>query len=101
MKVIIMCAVTVDGKIARGPKELVNWTSKEDKKIFARETKKAGLVILGRNTYETFGRPLKERLNVVLTANPKDHESQRGILEFTSKKPRELVRELSRRGFKT
>ena len=82
MKLILFCAITVDGKIARTDNEIVNWTSGEDKKLFATETKKAGVIIMGNNTFKTFGRPLKERLNIVLTKNVKKYKNEKGILAY-------------------
>jgi len=100
MKTIIMCAITLDGKIAKKSGEFVNWTGSEDKKIFARETKKSGVVIMGHNTYKTIGKPLKGRLNIVLTSNVENKTGQKGILEFTSRAPVEIQRHLEARGFK-
>ena len=44
---------------------------KPDMKFF-RETTSGGVVIMGRKTLETFpnGKPLKNRLNIVISANP-------------------------------
>ena len=95
-----MCAITLDGKIAKNSGEFINWTGSEDKKIFARETKKSGVVIMGNNTYKTIGRPLKDRLNVVLTSNTVNKTSQKGVLEFTSHSPSEIQHDLVTRGFK-
>lgn len=101
MKVIIMCAVTIDGKIAKSQGEFINWTGQEDKKLFAAETKKSGVVIMGHNTYKTIGRPLKDRLNIVLTSTTSDKVSNPGVLEFTSAHPRRILDDLSERNFNT
>lgn len=94
-------AMTVDGKIARNQEELTNWTSPEDKKLFAKTTKEAGVFIIGHRTYKTIGKPLPGRLNVVLTRSPDKHKSQKGVLEFTDSPLRELVKDLHARGFST
>lgn len=101
MKVIIMCAATVNGKIARDQNDSLEWTSKEDKKFFAQETKKAGVIIMGHNTYKSIGHPLKERLNVVLTPQNLTAENQLGLLEFVSHTPQQVLKDLENRGFQT
>lgn len=60
-KVILLMAITLDGKIAKHTNQLAAWTSRADKKIFVSETKKAGVIIMGRTTYDTIGRPLPGR----------------------------------------
>lgn len=100
MKLILMCAVTIDGKIAKKPGEFVNWTGSEDKKIFSRETKRAGVVIMGNSTFKTIGKPLKSRLNIVLTLRHAGEQGQKGILEYTAEPPKEILRGLKNRGFK-
>lgn len=99
MKTILLMAITVDGKIAKTTDHLANWTSKADKKIFVEETKKAGVIVMGETTYNTIGRPLPGRLNVVMSYAPDTSKNQLGILEFTNTPPRELLQELSDRGF--
>ncbi|MBI3334991.1 MAG: dihydrofolate reductase [Candidatus Portnoybacteria bacterium] len=99
MKVILLMAMTVNGKIARTRNELVKWTSTEDKKQFRTVTKKAGALIMGKTTYDTIGKPLPERLNIVLTRNLQKMRSIPGTLEFTNKPLRELLLDLERRGF--
>ncbi len=99
MRVILLMAITIDGKIAKTTDHLANWTSKADKKIFVEETKKAGVIIMGETTYNTIGRPLPGRLNVVMSQVPDASKNQLGILEFTNTQPRELLPELASRGF--
>jgi len=100
MKVIIYCAVTLNGKIARGQSDPLDWTTKEDKGIFAIETKKAGVVVMGHNTFNSISHPLKDRLNVVLTLKDKDSENLPGFLEYTCQTPKQILETLKRRGFK-
>lgn len=94
-------AATLDGKIAKHATQFADWTSKADKKIFVAETKKAGVIIMGETTYDTIGRPLPGRLNVVLSLEPEKRENIPDILEFTKKLPRELLADLAKRGFET
>ena len=81
MKVILIMAQTADGKIARASDELVDWTSKEDKRFFIDKTKEAGVMVMGSNTYRTIWRPLPGRLNVVLTSHPEAEKSESGETE--------------------
>ncbi len=52
MKVILMMAVTLDGKIAKTSHHFPNWTSSEDKKaFFSGFKKKRGGVNGGQNLF--------------------------------------------------
>lgn len=65
--------VAVDKNWAIGNKGKLLVSIPSDMKFFREETSGEGkAVILGRKTLETFpgGRPLKDRLNVILTKNP-------------------------------
>ena len=93
-------AITLDGKIAKHTTQLADWTSKADKKIFVAETKKAGVIIMGKTTYDTIGRPLPGRLNVVMDLEPETSKNIPGSLEFTNTPSKELIKELKDRGFK-
>ena len=64
MKIILMMAMTADGKIAKNSDHFPDWTSKEDKKMFMRVTKEVGVVIMGDKTFFTFPKALPERLLV-------------------------------------
>ncbi len=61
MEVILLMAMTLDGKIARTRSELVNWTGKKDKQYFVKVTRNAGVVIMGSKTFDTIGYPLPGR----------------------------------------
>ncbi|HRY63050.1 MAG TPA: dihydrofolate reductase family protein [Patescibacteria group bacterium] len=101
MKTILMMAITADGKIAKHATQLADWTSKADKKIFVEETKSAGVIIMGKTTYETIGRPLPGRLNVVLDQTPDTSKNIPGSLEYTNLPPKSILADLAKRGFKT
>lgn len=75
MSVFIIASISVDGLIApagldhEGPSTY--WTSREDTEFFKAKTKEAGVVIMGRTTWESIPekfRPLKDRLNIVYTS---------------------------------
>jgi dihydrofolate reductase len=99
MKSILMMAITLDGKIAKYTDHPATWTSGADKKIFVEETKKAGVIVMGQTTYDTIGRPLPGRLNIVLNITPDTSKNIPGSLEFTNTQPKELLEELEKRGF--
>ena len=103
MKTVLIAAITIDGKIAKYPGHNVDWTSKEDKQFFRAETKKAGAVIFGSTTYRAIGRPMPDRLNIVMTRNPADfaNEENAGLLEFTSNAPEKILAALGAREFST
>lgn len=95
IKAFIIAAVTTDGFIAQtAGHSPMQWTSKEDKARFVELTKRAGVVVLGSNTFKTFPRPLKDRLNIVYSRN-----QQFGGTETTTDEPVELLKKLEERGF--
>ena len=100
MKLILMMAITLDGKIAKHTTQLADWTSHADKKIFVEETKRAGVIIMGKTTYETIGKPLPGRLNIVLDQKPDANKNIPDSLEYTNLTPDKLLSDLEKRGFK-
>jgi len=92
-------AITLDGKIAKHTTQLADWTSKADKKIFVDETKKAGVIIMGKTTYDTIGRPLPGRLNIIMELNADNSKNIPNSLEFTETPPKKLIQQLTNRGF--
>jgi len=100
MHCFIIAAISADGFIAKDPvAPSTVWTSKEDKKRFVEISKRAGVCVMGRKTWETFGgRPLKDRLNIVYSSKPID--GLPAAVEQTTKQPAELLQELGGRGFK-
>lgn len=97
IKIVLMMASTVDGKIAKNKDHFANWTSKEDKKLFVKESKKHGVIIMGENTFKTFPAPLPSRLNVVFSYN----ETPRQIdnLKYVSGEPELVLKELESLGY--
>lgn len=100
MKIVLIMVSTVDGIITKRADADVDWSSKEDKKLFVQETKKLGTIIMGRTTYDVVGRHLPGRLNIVLTSDPKkyQHKEIPGELEFMSGAPHEVIATLEKRG---
>jgi dihydrofolate reductase len=59
--------------------DLIPWKSKKDMQFFYQKTKN-NIVIMGRSTYFSLPkniRPLKDRLNIVLTKDPKGYMNDR------------------------
>jgi len=56
---------------------------------------------MGKNTYDTIGRPLPNRLNVIMTLHPEIEENIEGSLLFTKTPPAQLLKELEAKGFDT
>jgi dihydrofolate reductase len=100
MRVLLVAAMTIDGKIARGPHEVTDWSSPEDKSMFMRVSQESGVLIMGRNTYETLARPLPGRLHVVLTRRPSSWTAPKQV-EFTAAPPADILADLERRGYRT
>lgn len=99
MKIILMMAVTADGKIAKNSDHFPDWTSKEDKKIFADITKKQGVVIMGDKTFFTFSKPLPDRLNVVFTLLENPPETKN--VKWVTGEPEKVLADLEEMGYKS
>ncbi len=97
MKVIMMMAITADGKIAKDSAQFADWTSREDKKLFAKTSKECGAVLMGENTFKTFPSPLKERLNVVFSEK-EDNEEIEGV-KWVKGEPEKVLAELESLGY--
>lgn len=67
MKLSIIVAATPNGVIGKGGK--IPWRIPEDMRHF-KEVTTGHIVIMGRKTFESIGKPLPNRLNIVLTSNP-------------------------------
>jgi len=112
IKTTLIVATSKDGFIS--PADGVElpstkWTSKEDYQFFSEKTQEIGVMIMGRATYDTIGRPLPRRLIVVLTRDSeKQAEAARqklkmdylpNNLRFTSKSPKEVLQALVTEGY--
>ncbi len=98
MKATLLMAITVDGKIGKGPNHFPDWTGKEDKQLFKKITQKAGVIIMGSKTFDTIGHPLPGRKNIVLTRRH-DRLSKWPNLVFTDQEPKEILNGLQKDGF--
>jgi len=91
----IIAATSLDGFIS--PLQDTNsmtWTSGADKEFFKKRTKEAGIVVMGRTTFETIGKALPDRRTIVYSKNPLDIEG----VEVTSLPPVELLQKLEKEG---
>ena len=98
MKVTLLMAMTADGKIGKSADHFQDWTGSEDKRMFKAMTHKAGVVIMGSKTFDTLGKPLPGRQNVVITRN-KSRRSDWPNLIFTGQLPAEILSTLENKGF--
>jgi len=99
MKIILMMAVTADGKIAKSHDHFPDWTSKEDKELFAKTTKKHRVVIMGDRTFFTFPKPLPGRLNVVFTLLKKPPKMKNVM--WVGGNPKNVLKKLEKMGYKS
>ncbi len=98
MKLTLMMAVTADGMIARNHSHFPDWTCSADKRMFKQLTQSAGVVIFGSRTYDTIGKPLPGRLNVILTRHPERYRPEKDLL-FFSDTPEALLELLAEKGY--
>lgn len=82
MIISLIVAVARNGVIGKSTGEM-SWHVSEEFKHF-KETTEGHPVLMGRKTFETLGKPLKERLNIVLTKNPGYKTAFNDVLIFTS-----------------
>ena len=78
MEIILIAAVSKDKVI--GKQGGIPWKIKEDLSFFKEKTLNSP-IIMGRATYNSIGRPLPNRLNIVMTRSAKN---TKGVTEVTS-----------------
>jgi dihydrofolate reductase len=98
MKVILLMAMTADGMIAKNSMQPVDWTGKEDKHYFVRITREAGVMIMGSKTFDTIGKVLPGRKNIVMTRDKKRRSHDPDLI-FTDQTPRQIIAHLTLQGF--
>lgn len=82
MIISLIVAVAQNGVIGKSTGEM-SWHVSEEFKHF-KNTTRGYPVIMGRKTFETLGKPLKERLNIVLTKNSEYKTQYDEVLIFSS-----------------
>ncbi len=80
MEIVLIAAV--DKNLAIGKDGKIPWEVKEDLKFF-RENTEDSAIIMGRATFDSIGRPLPKRKNIVMTRTFKGRE---GVIEVNSSK---------------
>ena len=89
MKVVLVAAVAENGVIGRN--NALPWRIKSDLRHFRRLTINRP-VVMGRKTWESIGKPLKDRTNIVITRDK--HYAAEGIVVADSlEKAMEIARE--------
>ena len=104
MKLILKMAMTLDGVIAKDKTQNADWTTKADKKVFVRETKKVGVIIMGDTTFEAMGRKvLPGRFNLILSLEPEKYKELKkpSELEFMKASPEEVIKYLADKGYES
>jgi dihydrofolate reductase len=96
MKTILIAAITADGFIGRTSGHSADWTGSADKKLFVRVTKEMGTIVMGARTFETIGRALPGRRNIIYTHHPEAITAE-GV-ETTNESPTNLLRRLKSEG---
>ncbi len=99
IKTILLMAQTLDGKIAKDSDHFPDWTGKADKRLFVDITKAAGALIMGSRTFDTIGKPLPGRKNIVMTRNPQRISTWDNLV-YTNLAPQVLLAKLESEGFR-
>jgi len=92
----IIAALSLDGQL--GPLEATNstqWTSGADTEFFKKKTKESGVIVMGRATFDTIGRALPDRKNVIYTRTVIEKDG----IHITTETPEKLLQELGEQGF--
>jgi dihydrofolate reductase len=79
---------------------MIDWTGKGDKKYFIHITRQTGVMIMGSKTFDTIGKVLAGRKNIVMTRD-KTRTSQDRDLIFTSQTPGQILDNLQSQGFES
>lgn len=78
---IIIAAIAQNGIIGKNGN--LPWKCDEEMKHF-QETTKGSVVLFGRVTFHSFGKPLKGRLNVVISSTPEIANGYDNVLVFSN-----------------
>ena len=78
MEIILIAAVDIN--LAIGKEGKIPWNIKEDLKFFRQNTENTAIV-MGRATYDSIGRPLPNRKNIVMTRSIQGRD---GVVEVSS-----------------
>lgn len=103
IKTILYMGITPNGFIAK-PDGDSEWTSEEDLAGFNQNSKGAGNIIMGKNTFREASSqgyfPFPDALNVVMTQETIENTWGDSVM-FTNTKPSEVLDILEKKGFET
>ncbi|MEJ2640781.1 MAG: dihydrofolate reductase family protein [Desulfosarcinaceae bacterium] len=97
-KLILVMALTLDGRSGLSTDHFPDWTGSADKRMFKALSQEAGVVIMGSRTYDTIGKPLPGRRIVVMTRNP-ERVSDHPNLRYTNQSAAEVLQMLAAQGY--
>ncbi len=100
MKVILYMAITINGYVAKTD-DNTDWVSATDWDNFRYLIKHAGIIVMGRRTYEQSGDdfPYKGVINIIMTHNKKLLKESKDVI-FTNKSPKEIIQFAKKKRFK-
>ncbi len=108
MHVLGIAVISVDGCLARHEESGVSFASAEDQAEFRRAVQECGATVMGRRTFDAvreriLGSKDHSLLRTIVTREPSRYAelAQPGRIEFTSAGPREIVRSLADRGYRS
>ena len=81
MEIFLIAAV--DKNLAIGKDGKIPWYIKEDLQYFQKNTLNTAM-IMGRSTFESIGKPLPNRQNIVMTRSPANREGVIEVLDSTT-----------------
>ena len=81
MEIFLIAAV--DKNLAIGKDGKIPWHIKEDLQYFQKNTLNTAM-IMGRSTFESIGKPLPNRQNIVMTRSPANREGVIEVLDSTT-----------------
>lgn len=103
MKTILYMGISANGYIAKADGNS-EWTSEEDLKGFYEQSKKAGNIIMGKNTYLVASQygyfPFPDALNIVVSHEQMENKWGDNVI-VTDKSPKEILTMLEQKGFTT
>lgn len=107
MHCFLIVALTADGYIGKDAHHTsTRWTSAEDSRWFNQRTKQAGVMVMGRTTFDTIGRALPDRSTIVYSRQLPDGAAdiatqtklEKNQVYYTTASPQDLLAKLEQLG---
>ena len=107
IQVTLVAVQSLDGCITRGAEPGVGFASEGDQRWFRKTLNQFDAIVMGRQTYEPVRNHVSQaldagskKLRIVMTRRPADWQNDHrpGLLEFDSRPPAEIVRDLAVQG---